>query len=136
MAGTIKQSGHIKIWDVTLTVAAAGNSATATSPERFAGTIRKVCLDPGAAMATSATLKGYETNTPLATGTRDHFIDYVFPASEVELVIYPTAAGTLNTGAAPTPTISLAPVVCDYLTLDLASAAAADSTRVRVYVEV
>ena len=136
VAGTIKRYGRVAVWDTTLTVAAGATTATATSPLGMGGQIRKVELDPGAAMATSATIKGYETNTPLATGTRDHFLSYAFPASEVELVIYPLfESSTLNTGAALTTKQSQAYTVCDTLTLDLAAAVAADSVRVRVYVQ-
>lgn len=127
-------SGEVKVWDVTLTVAAGATSATATSPDAFAGHIVKVEIDPGD-MATSATLKGYEANTPLATGTRDHFISYTFPASQVELVVYPLfESSTANTGSALTSKLSQHYIVCDQLKLDLESAAAADSVRVRVYV--
>lgn len=127
--------GKIKVWDVTLTVAAGATEASATSQDYFCGKVLKVELDPGD-MATSATLKGYEANTPLATSTRDHFINYTFPASQVELVIYPLfESSTLNTGGALTTKESQHYVVSDKLTLDLASATAADSVRVRVYVE-
>ena len=143
MAGKLRQMGKMKIWDVTLTVATAATSATATSDRIYSGIVRKIEVDPGAAMATSATLKGYEAGTPLATGTRDHFLNYTLPESEVELVIYPKVLTTLNTGAETAATYDGTEVVktfadyvvCDYLTLDLASAAPADSVRVRIYVE-
>jgi hypothetical protein len=126
----------------TLTVAASATSATFTSTSRFRGTIEKIEIDPGAAMTTSATLKGYEANTPLATGTRDHFLNYTFPASEVELVFYPVKPVTLNTGVAETGTYDgthaivdyTKYVVDDYLKIDLASATAGDATTVRIYV--
>ena len=123
----------MRVCEATLTVAALGTTATFTSASKFRGKIEKIELDPGD-MATSATIKGYEANTPLATGTRDHFLDYTFPASQVELVFYPHLAGTLNTGAAANPTISRQYAVCDNLRIDLASAAAADSVKVRIYV--
>lgn len=136
MAGSVKHvGGSIKVWDVTLTVAAEATTATATSDGHFNGYIRKIEIDPGAAMATSATLKMYEANTPLATGTRDHFLNYTFPASEVEFVIYPHVAGKENDATAADPTVSVPYVVCDQLRADLASAVAADSVRIRVYVE-
>jgi hypothetical protein len=123
---------------VSLTVAAAATSATATTTSRVRGTIEKIVLDPGGAMATSATLKGYEKDTPLATGTRDHFLDYTFPASEVELVFYPMKPVTTNAAAATTydgtRLIYTKYVVDDYLTIDLGSAAAADSVVVYIYV--
>ena len=137
MSGVTKKIGKskIKVWDVTLTVATGAETATGTSDDAFSGFIRKIELDPGD-MATSATLKGYEAATPLATGTRDHFLSYTFPETQVELVVYPLfESSTLNTGAALTTKQSQAYVVCDKLTLDLASATAADSVRVRVYVE-
>ena len=137
MSGTVKKVGRggVKVWDVTLTVATGATSATATSTDYFSGYIRKIEIDPGAAMATSATLKGYEANTPLATGTRDHFLSYTFPASEVELVMYPLVeSSVLNTGGALTTKESQAYCVCDQLKIDLELATAGDSTRVRVYV--
>lgn len=141
MAGVIKKYGNLFIWDVTLTVATAATSATATSDSAFYGKIAKIEIDPGAAMATSATLKGYEANTPLATGTRDHFLNYTFPESQVELVMYPRVAAVINTGTAAyyndesDEEVMTQYVVCDALTVDLASAVAADSVRVRIYVE-
>ena len=124
----------VDVWDVTLTVAAAATTATATSQFKYKGYIEKIELDPGD-MATSATLKGYEANTPLATETREHFCDYTFPASQVELVFHPRVnVATQNTGANLTVPVSEKYAVCDYLKLDLASAAAADSVRVRVYI--
>jgi hypothetical protein len=125
---------NVKVWDVTLTVAAGATSATATSAGYFAGTIRKVEIDPGD-MATSATLKIYEANTPLATETRDHCFTYTFPASQVELVAYPMVAALDNDGSSLTTATSVPFVVCDKLTVDLASATAADSVRVRVYIQ-
>jgi hypothetical protein len=135
--------GKVKVWDVTLTVATGATSATETSEDAFVGEVVKIEIDPGAAMATSATLKAYEANTPLATGTRDHFLDFTFPASEVERVIYPRVLTMLNTGDETTDTYdgtrvikTFAPYyVCDQLKIDLASAVAADATRVRIYVK-
>ena len=132
----------MRVCDATLTVGAAVTSATFTSTSKFRGTVEKIEIDPGAAMTTSATLKGYEANTPLATATRDHFLNYTFPASEVELVWYPVKPIALNTGVAETATYDgthaivdyTKYVVNDYLTIDLASATAGDSVRVRIYV--
>lgn len=124
----------MKVFDTTLTVAAAATSATVTSNEVFCGQVVRVEIDPGAAMTTSATLKGYEANTALATGTREHFINYTFPASEVELVIRPLAAAVAVGGGALTTATSVPIYVSDQLTIDLESATAADATRVRVYV--
>ena len=136
MAGTIKRIGsRMRVWDVTLTAATGATTATGTSDDAFSGIVRKVEIDPGTLTA-SATLKGYEANTPLATGTRDHFVDYTVPSPAVELVLYPMVAAKEKDGTAADPTQSLSYVVCDNLKLDLASATAADSVRVRVYVEV
>ena len=124
----------IQVWDVTLTVAAGATTATATSDDVLAGRVVKVELDPGT-LAGNFTIKGYEANTPLATGTRDHFLNYTV-ATAVELVIYPMfESSTLNTGAALTTKASQSYIVCDKLKLDLAVAVAGDSLRVRVYVE-
>ena len=132
---SFKRPLSVTIWEETLTVATGATTATASSPSVLAGKIAKVELDPGSAMATSATLKGYEKNTPLATGTRDHFLNYIFPESEVELVIYPMVAAKENDGTAADPTQSRCYTVCDNLRLDLASAVAGDSVTVRIYVE-
>lgn len=126
----------------TLTVAATATTATFTSTSKFRGTVEKIEIDPGAAMATSATLKGYEANTPLDTTTRDHFLDFTFPASEVNRVFYPMKTTTLNTGVAETATydgthalvFQTKYVVDDYLRIDLAAAVAGDSVTVRIYV--
>jgi hypothetical protein len=122
----------VRVCDATLTVAAAATSATFTSASKFRGTVEKVEIDPGAAMATSATLKGYEANSPLTAP--DYFLNFTFPASEVERVIYPAVATLLNTGEAAVTARTVPYVVNDYLRIDLGSAAAADSVRVRVYV--
>jgi hypothetical protein len=119
---------------VSLTVAAAATSATATTTSRVRGTIEKIELDPGD-MATSATLKIYEADTVLATGTRDHFLSYTFPASQVELVVYPLKATTTNDGSTATNPLNYVKYVVDgKITVDLGSAAAADSVDVYIYV--
>jgi len=127
----------VRVCEATLTVAAAGTSATFTSSSKFRGTIEKIELDPGT-VTENATIKGYEANTDLATGTRDHFLNYTVPASEVELVFYPVKPLTTNAGVA----VSYADgypaygkyVVNDQLRIDLASATAADSVTIRIYV--
>jgi len=132
----------VRVCELTLTVPTAGNSATATSTSKFRGAIENIEIDPGSAMSTSATLKGYEAHTALATGTRDHFLNYTFPESEVELVFYPMVLTTLNTGAETTATYDgtrviktfTKYVVNDNLRVDLASATAGDSVTVRIYV--
>jgi len=142
MAGSMyshsTMNGHpvnVQVWDVTLTVAAAATTATATSDHPMAGRVVKVVLDPGAALSANYTIKGYEAGTSLATGTRDHFINYTV-ATAVELVIYPMfESSTLNTGAALTTKSSQSYIVCDKLKLDLASVVAGDVLRVLVYVE-
>ncbi len=137
MAGIVKKigKGGVKVWDVTLTVATAATSATATSGEGFSGYIRKIEIDPGTLTA-SATIKAYEANTALATGTRDHFLNYTVPSPAVEVVIYPLfESSSANTGSALTTKESQAYCVCDTLKVDLASATAADSVRLRFYVE-
>jgi hypothetical protein len=124
----------VRTCKLSLTAAPAATSATATSSTKFRGTVEKIELDPGAAMATSATLKGYGANTALATGTRDHFLNYTFPASEVELVFYPMTPATSSTGGALTTATSTKFVIDDYITVDLASCVAGDSVDVYVYV--
>jgi len=141
MAGSMyshsTMNGHpvnVQVWDVTLTVAVGATTATATSDHPLAGRVVKVVLDPGT-LADNFTIKGYEASTALATGTRDHFINYTV-ATAVELVIYPMfESSTLNTGAALTTKNSQSYIVCDKLKLDLASAVAGNSLRVLVYVE-
>ena len=124
----------VRVCEATLTVA-SGTTATFTSSSKFRGTIEKIEIDPGAAMSTSATLKGYEANTDLATGTRDHFLNYTFPASEVELVIYPLVATTTNDGSTATSPLNYSKyVVNDNLKVDLAAATVADAVTVRIYV--
>jgi hypothetical protein len=124
----------VQVWDVTLTVATAAITATATSDSPLVGRVIKVELDPGT-IASNFTLKGYEASTALATGTRDHFIDYTV-ATGVELVLYPVKNATVqNTGAAVTTARSTEYIVSDKLTLDLATVVAGDSLRVRVYVQ-
>jgi len=132
VAGTVKKYGNIFIWDVTITLAAATGSAT--SDDAFYGRVVKIELDP-TTMTNNATIKGYEANTALATGTRDHFINYT-SASYGEVVFYPCIDGSAGVGgAALTTKVSQSPVVCDQLKIDIAAATAADVIRIRVYVE-
>jgi hypothetical protein len=124
----------VQVWDVTLTVATGETTATATSDDVLVGRVIKVELDP-VVMQANFTIKGYEANTALATGTRDHFLDYTV-ASAVELVIYPLfESSTDHAGAALTTKVSQPYIVCDKLTLDVASAVAANSIRAKVYVQ-
>lgn len=124
----------VQVWDVTILVAAAAITASVTSDDVLVGRVIKVELDPST-MAANFTIKGYEAGTALATGTRDHFLDYTV-ASPVELVLYPVRNATVqNTGAAVTTARSTEYIVCDKLTLDLATVVADDSIRVRVYVQ-
>lgn len=130
----------VRVCDATLTVATGATTATFTSSTKFRGTIEKIEIVPGAAMATSATLKGYEANTPLTTP--DYFLDFTFPESEAEATLYPLKPCVNANGNNTTVVASYADgypictkfVVNDYLKLVLASAVAADSVRVRVYV--
>lgn len=126
--------GHIESEKLSITVATAATSGTATSTKQFSGRVVKIEIDPGT-LSASATLKAYCEKTALATGTRDHYLDYTVPNPAVELVIYPHVAGNLNTGAAANPTISVPRVVDGAIRLDLASATAADSVSVTFYVE-
>lgn len=137
MSNTVKKigQGNMKVWDVTLTVATGATTASETSTDYFTGIVRKIEIDPSTLTA-SATIKGYEANTPLATGTRDHFIDYTVPDPATEAVFYPLVeSSATNANGALTTKFSQPRVVCDQLKLDVASATAADSVRVRVYVE-
>jgi len=135
VAGTVKKYGNIFIWDVTLTVATAATTATATSDDVFYGKVVKIEYDPGT-VTENATVKGYEANTPLATGTRDHFLNWTEVASEAEFVMYPLVESSVtNANAALTTKLSQHYVVCDQLRIDVAAATAADSMRIRVYVQ-
>lgn len=128
---------------ISLTVAALGTTATGCTVKRFSGRVVKIEIDPGAAMASNATLKVYQEDTPLATTTRDHYLDYTIPASEVELVFYPLVLTTLNTGAETTATYDGTRVVKTFvprvvngaIRADLASAVAGDAIAVTVFVE-
>lgn len=134
--------GQYPVWvyEDTLTVATDETTATATSRQTFKGTIEKVEIIPGAAMATSATLKAYEANTGMTTP--DYFLDYTFPESEAQVTIYPLRPCTNVGGSNTTVVVSYADgypvctkfVVCDQLKYELASAAAGDSVTVRTYV--
>ena len=135
MSGVTRRMGSIKIWEVTLTVATAATTATATSDRMFAGYVRKIEIDPGT-LSASATIKGYEASTDLATGTRDHFMSYTVPNPAVEVCYYPLVeSSATNAGGALTTKSSQAYCVCDYLKIDLAGANAADTVTIRVYVE-
>lgn len=134
--------GQYPVWvyEDTLTVATDETTATATSRQTFKGTIEKVEIIPGAAMATSATLKAYEANTDM--DTPDYFLDYTFPESEAQVTIYPLRPCTNVGGSNTTVVVSYADgypvctkfVVCDQLKYELASAAAGNSVTVRTYV--
>lgn len=122
------------VWEVSVTVAASATTAQYDSPVPFGGRVVKVEIDPGT-LAASATIKAYEKNTALATGTRDHFLDYTVPNPAVEVVIYPHVAGHLNTGAAASPTISVPRIINDYIRVDVADAVAANTCTLRFYIE-
>jgi hypothetical protein len=117
----------------TLTVAAAATSATHTTGP-FHGRVVCVKVDPGAAMATSATLKIYGETDGL--GAPDYFFTLTFPASEAEMIVYPLVPTTTNDGATATNPLNYVPRVVDGpIKIDLASAAAADAVTVTVFVE-
>lgn len=130
----------VRVSDATLTVATGETTASFISSTKFRGTIEKVEIIPGAQMSTGATLVGYEADTPLSTP--DYFLNYTFPESEAELTLYPLKPCVNANGNNTTVVVSYADgypictkfVVNDYLQLDLASAVAGDSVRVRVYV--
>lgn len=128
----------VRTLDVTLTVPAGETSVLVQSSTKFRGTVEKIEIDPGAALAENATIKGYESDTPLADGTRDQFLNYTVPNPAVEKVIYPAAPLTDNTGTALTWD-GTHPIVGKYvvngqITLALSSAVAGNSVRVRVHV--
>jgi hypothetical protein len=133
VAGTIKKYGNIAVWDVTLTVPTALTTISATSDMAFGGEIVKIEIDPGAAMATSATLVAYDADTGMTAP--ESFLSLTFPASEVERTIYPALVTLLNTGEAAVTARTVPYIICGRITATLASAVAADSTRVRVYVK-
>lgn len=128
---------------LSLTVATAATTATATTKGIYRGQIAKIEIDPGDQMEENATLKVYQSDTPLATGTRDHYLNYTFPASKVELVVYPMNLTTLNTAAETTATYDGTRVVKTfkpyhvngYITADLAAAVAGDAVNVWIFVE-
>ena len=128
----------VRTLDTTLTVPTGETSVLVQSSTKFRGTVEKIEIDPGAALAENATIKGFEANTPLASGTRDQFLNYTVPNPAVEKVIYPAVPLTDNTGTAltwdGTHLIVGKYVVNDYISLELASAVAGNSVRVRVYV--
>lgn len=130
----------MRTYDVTLTVPTGETTVAASSDSKYRGTIEKIEIIPGAAMATSATLKGYEAGSPLTAP--DYFLDFTFPESQVEAVLYPLKPCVNAGGNNTTVVVSYATgfpictkfVVNDKLKLVLASAVAGDSVRVRVYV--
>jgi len=128
----------VRTLDTTLTVPTGETSVLVQSSTKFRGTVEKVEIDPGAALAENAVIKGYESDTPLAAGTRDQFLNYTVPSTAVEKVIYPAVPLTDNTGTAltwdGTNPIYDKYVVNGQLTLALSSAVAGNSVRVRVYV--
>jgi len=130
----------VRVNEETLTVATGATTATATSRQKYKGTIEKVEIIPGTQMATSATLKAYEANTDMTTP--DYFLNYTFPESEAQLTLYPLKPCVNVAGDNTTTTVSYADgypictkfVVCDTLKYDLASAVAGDSVTIRTYV--
>ncbi len=131
--------GEVYVAEGTLTVAAAETTATWTSKTAYSGEVVRVEIDPGAALTASATLKGYEAGTALATGTRMHFLNYTVPNPAVERQFVPLVAATTNAGVAVTYALDMpiyVPIaVSGKLKVDLASATAADSVTVRIYVK-
>lgn len=123
----------VRTLDTTLTVPTGETSVLVQSSTKFRGTVEKIEIDPGAALAENATIKGFEANTPLASGTRDQFLSYKVPATPVEKVFYPRKPVQGNAGDDLT-TVYDKYVVNDYISLELASAVAGNSVRVRVYV--
>ena len=128
----------VRTLDTTVTVPTGETTVTVTSSTKFRGTVEKVEIDPGAALAENAVIKGYESDTPLAASTRDQFLNYTVPSTAVEKVIYPAAPLTNNTGTALTwdgthPIVGRY-VVNGQITLALSSAVAGNSVRVRVHV--
>lgn len=130
----------VRVCEGTLTVASGQTSAYFESSSVFRGTIEKVEIIPGSQMSTSATLKGYESNTKMSTP--DYFLNYTFPESETPVTFYPLKPCTNVAGDNTTTTVSYSSgypictkfVVCDKLKVALASAAAGDSVTVRIYV--
>ncbi len=128
----------VRTLDTTLTVPTGETTVTVTSSTKFRGTVERVEIDPGSALAVGAVIKGYEADTLLADGTRDQFLNYTVPNPAVEKVIYPAVPLTDNTGTALTWD-GTHPIVGKYvvngqLTLALSSAVAGNSVRVRVHV--
>jgi hypothetical protein len=121
----------IRKFKASLVVPTALTTITVTTPF-ISGKIKKVHIKPGD-MATSATLKGFDADSGQVTP--EYFLDFTFPASQVERIIYPALATLLNTGEAAVTARTVDYVVCGRISLVLASAVAADSTDVTIYVE-
>lgn len=130
----------VRVCEGTITVATDETTGSFTSSTKFRGTIEKVEIIPGAAMATSATLKAYEANTDMTTP--DYFLNYTFPESEAQVTFYPLKPCVNVSGNNTTVVASYADgypictkfVVCDNLKVDLAGAIAGNSVTVRIYV--
>lgn len=123
----------VRTFTAELTVPTGQTSASVTSATKFRGTIEKIEIDPGAALAENAKIQVYEANTELGSTARDLFLDYTVPASAAETVIYPMAPVADNTGAAIT-SVYTKYVLNDALTVALSNATAGDSVAVKVYV--
>lgn len=127
--------GSVQVAEFVMTVPTGAVVDSAYTLEDLVGEVVKVEIDPGTLTA-SATIKIYEYGTDLATGTRDHFVDYTVPNPAVEVVFYPMfeSSSTNANGALTTKSsqrrVSVGPMQCD-----LAAANAADSVTIRVYVK-
>ncbi len=111
--------GHalpLQLWKTTVTIAAGATTASIEPSNRISGTVVAVWLDPGTLTA-SATIKGYSQTDDISTPT--YFIDYTVPNPAVE------TRAALNARLR----------VFGKLEIDIASATAADSVTIYVWVD-
>lgn len=109
-------AGPLQLWKTTVTIAAGATTASIEPSNKVSGTVVGVWLDPGTLTA-SATLKGYAQNDGLTTPS--YFLNYTVPNPAVE---------TRNARYAQIR-------VFGKLQIDIASATAADSVMIYVWVD-
>jgi len=137
-ADTNGYGGSVQVAEFHL-VADANGMDSAITEEELVGEVVKIEVDPNVALNPTATLKGYEYGTKLATATRDHWMNYIIPGTAVEVVYYPLVeSSATNANGALTTKLSQRRVVCARQELDLAGAlmdvAGTNSVVVRLYV--
>ena len=124
----------LQVAEFVLTADADGIDSAYTA-EHVVGEVVKVEVDPGT-LNPAATIKAYEYGTLLATGTRDHFLDYTVPDPAVEVVFYPLVeSSATNANGALTTKVSQRRVSAGQIECDLAGATEDDTVTVRLYVQ-